>query len=180
MAKKDNTKTGRMLMFLLAAKKDFEAVFPKPTQFVKDSLFSSYAEFKNMVYHLQRQKWITITKRDGERFIKLTKDGEIEALLAKARLPQTRGGRWDGKWRLVIFDIPEESAPQRDLLRRLLKKNDFYKLQASVFISPYPLNREAINYLKETGLIDFIRILKVEEMDDDGDLRHKFNLPAYG
>ena len=180
MAKKDNTKTGRVLMYLLAAKKDFEAVFPKPTQFKKDLLFSSYAEFKNMVYHLRRQKWVEIVKRNNERFIRLTKHGEIEALLAKARLPQAQRARWDGKWRVVIFDIPEDSSPQRDLLRRLLKKNDFFKLQASVFVSPHPLNREAIDYLKESGLINFIRILKVEEMDDDSDLRHRFELPTYG
>lgn len=167
-------------MYLLAAKKDFEAVFPRPTQFKKDLLFKSYGEFKNMVYHLRRQKWVSVVKRDGERFIKLTKAGEIEALLAKARLPQARAARWDGKWRLVIFDIPEAASPRRDLLRRLLKKDGFLKLQSSVFISPSPLNREAIEYLKETGLIGYIRILKVEEMDSDLDLRKKFNLPVYG
>lgn len=167
-------------MYLLAARKGFEAVFPRPSQFAADSLFSSYAEFKNMVYHLRRQKWVEVVKRNDERFLRLTRAGELEALLAKARLPAAQRTRWDGKWRLVIFDIPEESATQRDLLRRLLRKNDFYKLQASVFISPYPLNREAIDYLKETGLIEFIRIMKVDEMDDDSDLRRKFNLPVYG
>ena len=56
------------------------------------------------------------------------------------------------------------------------KKNGFYKLQASVFVSPHPLNREAIKYLKETGLYSYVRILRVDEADDDRDLRKKFGL----
>lgn len=179
MAKKNNTKTSKMLMYLLAAKKDFEAVFPAPGGFVKDSLFSSYGEFKNMVYHLRRQKWVEIVKKNNERFIKLTRHGEIEALLAKARLPSAKGGRWDGKWRIVMFDIPQESSPKRDLLRRLLKENGFLKLQGSVFISPSPLNREALTYLRESELINYVRIIKAEEIDDDSDLRKRFQLPAF-
>jgi DNA-binding transcriptional regulator PaaX len=179
MSKKSNTKTSKVLMYLLAAKKDFEAVFPSPRQFVKDSLFSSYGEFKNLVYHLRRQKWVEVVKKNNERFIKLTRNGEIEALLAKARLPSAKGGRWDGKWRIIIFDIPEESGAKRDLLRRLLKENGFLSLQASVFISPWPLNREAIAYLRESGLIGYVRIIKAEEIDDDADLRKRFQLPAF-
>ena len=84
--------------------------------------------------------------------------------------------RWDGKWRLVIFDIPESSREKRDHLRYLLKQNKFCKLQASVFISPYPLNREALEYLQFSKLFDYIRILRVDEMDNDSDLRKKFKL----
>ena len=113
--------------------------------------------------------------KNSKRFIKLTQNGQIEALLAKAKLVQ-KPKIWDGKWRLIVFDIPESSREKRDLLRMLLKKNNFYKLQASVFISPYPLNREAIQYLRETKLNEFIRILKVEEIDDDRDLKRHFGL----
>ncbi len=45
-----------------------------------------------------------------------------------------------------------------------------------MFINPYSLNREAVSYLKESGLMDYIRILKVEEMDNDLDLQKKFKL----
>ena len=65
---------------------------------------------------------------------------------------------------------------KRNLFRSLLYKNGFLKLQHSVYISPYPFNREAVKYLKKTGLISFIRMLKVEEMDDDKDLKKKFDL----
>jgi hypothetical protein len=49
-------------------------------------------------------------------------------------------------------------------------------LQDSVYANPYPLNREAVKYLEETGLSEYIRIIKVEEMDNDRDLKKKFGL----
>jgi DNA-binding transcriptional regulator PaaX len=76
---------------------------------------------------------------------------------------------------MVIFDIPQDASKERDQLRRLLLINDFCKLQASVYISPYPINREAIDYLKETGLIKYIRFARIDELDEDKDLKKKFN-----
>jgi hypothetical protein len=38
------------------------------------------------------------------------------------------------------------------------------------------MNREAIGYLKEAKLMDYIRILRVDEIDDDSDIKQKFNL----
>ena len=74
----------------------------------------------------------------------------------------------------VHFDIPEDARDKRDSLRSLLKKLGFVKLQASVFINPYPLNREALAYLRQSDLMGYIRIIKVEEMDSDLDLKKKF------
>ena len=95
-------------------------------------------------------------------------------MLLKARV--TKSEKWDGKWRVLVFDIPEAFHLERDRFRLLLKQNNFVKLQASVFISPYSLSREAIIYLKEANLMPFVRIMKVEEMDDDKDLKKRFKL----
>ena len=131
--------------------------------------------FYTMVGYLAKKGWIKYVDKNNERFVKLTKKGQLEAFLAKARLPG-KSIKWDGKWRVIIFDIPEESEEKRDFFRYLLKKNGYVQLQQSVYISPYPMNREAIIYLRETGLINYIRILKVEELDSDKDLKKKFKL----
>ncbi len=134
----------------------------------------SRREFGQAVFRLNKRGLISIFSKNNERFIKLTQKGQLEVLLSKAKIE--RQNVWDRKWRLFIFDIPEESKDKRNTLRSLLKKNDFCKLQASVYISPYPLNREAINYLNSSGLREYIRILKVDEIDDDKDLLRIFNL----
>lgn len=117
---------------------------------------------------------IKIISKNDKKFIELTNKGQLQALLNKASLRPPKV--WDGKWRLFIFDIPESSKDKRNILRQMLKNNNFFKLQASVYINPYPLNREALAYLKKSGLIAYIRILKVEEIDDDSQLLKRFGL----
>ncbi len=75
-----------------------------------------------------------------------------------------------------MFDIPESHKNKRHLFRALLKDNGYYKLQASVYISPYQLNKEAVEYLNQSKLIDFVRILRVDKMDTEKKLKNHFNL----
>ena len=126
------------------------------------------------IYSLKRRGLVKAVSKNEKKFISLTSKGQLELLLSKAALKKP--SKWDGRWRIMIFDIPEDSRDKRNKLRSLLKRNGFIKLQASVFISPYPLNREAIKYLRESGLISYIRIIRADEIDDDRDLRKKFSL----
>jgi len=126
----------------------------------------------NRLYGMRRQGLVKKTAKNGKTFFQLTAKGELRLLLSKAALSKPKN--WDKQWRMLIFDIPEDCRDQRDSLRRLLKQYGFIKLQASVFIHAYPLNREAISYLKKSGLIKYIRIIRANEIDDDSDLRKKF------
>ncbi|MCL5666647.1 MAG: hypothetical protein M1383_02655 [Patescibacteria group bacterium] len=139
-----------------------------------EQLYGSRKKFQNTVSSLKRQGFIKMIRKRDEKFIKLTSKGELELLIQKAGVKKI--DKWDGKWRLLIFDIPEKAREKRDLLRGLLKRNNFAKLQASVFVSPYPLNREAVTYIKTVGLVDYIRLLKVEEINDDQNLKKHFGL----
>jgi CRISPR-associated endonuclease Cas2 len=131
-----------------------------------------YKRYQQEIWKMRRKGYLNVVEKNSIKFIKLTEKGQLEQLLQKANVKKERS--WDGKWRVLIFDIPEDSRLKRNQFRSLLKRNNFTKLQASVFVSPYALNREALIYLKETGLMRYIRILKVEEIDDDEDLKRKF------
>ncbi len=50
--------------------------------------------------------------------------------------------RWDGKWRMVLFDVPQSKASDRARLRRSLADRGFGYLQNSVWITPDPLTEE--------------------------------------
>src|SRR5262249_6652431 len=117
-----------------------------------------------LISGLKRTGLVTVYEKNNQKFIKLTQKGQMRVLVQKAAWD--RREKWDGKWRLATFDIPEGSRKARSELRALLKKIGFIKLQASVFISPYPLNREAVEYLKFSGLIEYIRLMRVDEIDD--------------
>jgi len=75
------------------------------------------------------------------RVYRLTERGRLHAL--GGRDPDREWSRpWDGYWRMVLFDIGEEEAVQRDRLRRYLRSHGFGYLQHSVWISPHPLDQE--------------------------------------
>lgn len=70
---------------------------------------------------------IGITPR-GRRYLKLTDWKNV-----KIKKP----ARWDGKWRLVFFDIPHSEKYLRDAVRRKLQELGFYQVQKSIYLHPY-------------------------------------------
>ncbi|MBU1032736.1 MAG: hypothetical protein ABII13_04745 [Patescibacteria group bacterium] len=75
----------------------------------------------------------------GDEKVKLTTKGQEELIRYALRHTKIkRPKKWDKKWRVIIFDIPLEFNKTRDSLRSFLKKNDFVKLQRSVWVFPYP------------------------------------------
>jgi DNA-binding transcriptional regulator PaaX len=84
--------------------------------------------------------------------------------------------RWDGLWRIVIFDIPEHLKQGRDALAGKLKQLGFYPLQKSVFIYPYECKNEVDFIIEIFNLRPYVRFILAKETDIDLDLRHKFKL----
>ncbi len=75
------------------------------------------------------------------RPVRLTEEGRCKAI--GMRDPVAAWKRpWDTKWRLVLFDIPNDQAPVRHGLRKYLRGQGFGCLQESVWITPDPLETE--------------------------------------
>lgn len=88
---------------------------------------------------LERRGLIHITGEKGKRKIHLTTQGEklINDLYTGAYVIPFPA-LWDGKWRLVMFDVPEKRKKVRDTLRFLLRSAGFILFQDSVWLQPYP------------------------------------------
>lgn len=114
---------------------------------------------------------------DEENYkIFLTKKGVLESI--RYKVDQQQKQKWDGKWRIIIFDVLENRRKIRDLLRNRLKWLGFKELQKSVWIFPYDARKE-IEQILEVCHIDVIgdvRFLTVEKMNNDEDLRKDFGL----
>lgn len=74
---------------------------------------------------------------------------------------------WDGKWRIVFFDIPETKRQQRKWLAYSLRGAGFKALQKSVFVGKNPIDQGLATDLIERSLYQFVRIMTVGEIDDD-------------
>ncbi len=90
----------------------------------------------------------------------------------KFRRPQ----KWDRKWRVIIFDIPDKKRKTRDQIRYLFKTAGFYLLQESVWVYPYDCE-DIIALLKtDFSIGKNVLYLIAEEIENDRRLREEFNL----
>jgi DNA-binding transcriptional regulator PaaX len=74
---------------------------------------------------------------------------------------------WDGYWRIVILDLPEERKNERDALRYLLKKAGFICMKNSVWISMYPYENLFMNIKKDLGLTSEMMIIVTDKIDEE-------------
>ena len=87
-----------------------------------------------------------------------------------------RPKRWDRKWRILIFDIPEYRKGLRDKIRRTLGVIGFVRLQDSVWVYPHDCE-DLIAFLKADFRVgkDMLYMI-VEELEGDGHLKRHFGL----
>ncbi len=170
------TNSAKLLLTLFAVVDLFPRPFESKTAFFKRQVsgYVPYKSYLNILNTLEQKHWIKIFKEKGYQYVKLTKKGVLETLLLKADIKKPE--KWDGKFRMVVFDIPEKAKDKRRLLRILLKNHGFLQIQRSVYINPYPLNRDAIRYLYETGLDEYIRIFRIDQIDNDENIKKFFKL----
>src|SRR3989338_1428708 len=134
-------------------------------------------KYNRAVKYLQESDKIKVIRQGADKFVKLTQKGKVQTLLRKVENSKlSPKEKWDGKWRMVIWDIPETSSNQRNQIRYVLKKLGFHRVQQSVYIRPHPLNSDAVLYLQESGLIDYIRFIRVDKMDEEKTLLKKFDI----
>lgn len=114
---------------------------------------------------------------DGTITIDLEDDGKKASLRYNLdKLKITKPDKWDGFWRMVIFDIPEFKKKGRDALAIKLKQMGFLAIQKSVFIYPYDCRKE-IEFVSEVFEVKpYVRFIIVKDIDIELDLKQKFNL----
>lgn len=117
-----------------------------------------------------------LKKRTTKNEIFLKFNTKAEEKLKKI-IPQWRYRKfkWDKKWRLLIFDIEEERRIIRDLLRKKIKELGFVLWQESVYVSPFPIEKEINQYLKEKNLYPKAICFTAKKLgdEDDRDLAYK-------
>ncbi|MBI5004332.1 CRISPR-associated endonuclease Cas2 [Candidatus Kaiserbacteria bacterium] len=80
-------------------------------------------------------QWV---ETSGKKYLEITESGQraLDLSIARASAPARKKRRWDRRWRMVIFDIPERRRAVRERLRILMHEFGFLRLQNSVWISP--------------------------------------------
>ena len=83
---------------------------------------------------------------------------------------------WDGKWRIVIYDLKERKRGLRDKLRNTLASFGFIRLQHSVWIYPYDCEDLIMLIKADFKIGKDILYLIVEKVENDIWLKRSFGL----
>lgn len=134
------------------------------------------------IQRLQKNRVIILKEESGKFLVKLTEKGkrkvrEIQLENFEIQKPPM----WDGKWHVVIADIPEKIKEEkmgraRDVLRDRLLKLGFYPLQKSVWACPWPCEKEVLFLCELFGITPYVNILTTEKIYNDIKVKKHFHL----
>ncbi|OGG52331.1 CRISPR-associated endonuclease Cas2 [Candidatus Kaiserbacteria bacterium RIFCSPHIGHO2_02_FULL_55_25] len=127
---------------------------------------------------LAKKGLLRFVERGGIRYATITEKGrralalELTADAHKRKRPR----RWDKRYRLVMFDVPQYRRSTRDRLRRLMREYGFLRLQNSVWVYPHDCE-ELISLIKaDLRIGKDVLYAVVESIEYDAWIKKHFKL----
>lgn len=137
--------------------KNYESMYGwVPKQYRKNN-------FGNLIWRSLKAGYIEKIEKKGNAYIRITSQGQ-ERIQRDFPLLDFQKKPWDGKWRIVMFDISELEKEKRNYLRRKLKELGFGMLQESVFITPHNIIKDFSEYLDNIDLSKYVYMLEVSNI----------------
>lgn len=137
-------------------------------------------------YHATFQAKTALGRLIAKGYVKKTAGGRLEITEAGRRQlaikdaaaaqPARTKRRWDGQYRLVMFDIPQTRRRTRDRLRVMMSAFGFLRLQDSVWISPYDCEEVIALAKAELRIGKDVIYAVVREIENDRWIRDQFGL----
>lgn len=124
----------------------------------------SREKVSQFIAYLKRKGHIKIKNLEQKQAILITKKGTDKILKIQLKIKEKKK-RLDGKWQMIIFDIPEKKRHLRDLLRESLQFLGYKMLQQSVWVCPYDVFKETEAVLRRYSLDPYIKSFLIEEVE---------------
>jgi CRISPR-associated endonuclease Cas2 len=134
-------------------------------------------KFRSTVRYMRDKEYIGFKEKGDEITLTLLEKGHEKALKysvedMKIEIPAV----WDKKWRLVLFDIPEEQRLARNVLKEKLDELGFAVIQKSVYAYPYACHNE-LDFLRALyNIAPYVKLMVVEKIEDEELLKKRFGL----
>lgn len=138
--------------------------------------------FNRSIRRLSKEKLIEEKMLPNGSFkLILTAEGKRQAKILSlmgSSINFKKPKKWDRKWRIVLFDIPEKDRLFRDILREHLRNLKFYKLQHSVFVSPHPFEKPILELITLYSAEPYVRVVTATKIDNEAKIiNHFFKKP---
>jgi len=147
----------------------------------KSSLTKKEKERKvlRVLKNLERRQIIALEEKDDKVFVYLKDKNNpkiIEYSIKKLLDFKKKKKKWDGRWFMVFFDVPEMQRNKRNYLRDFLKKLGFYQYQKSVYIFPYECEKEVALIRKIIEGAKYMRYIIAEKIEEENKIKRYFGL----
>jgi len=120
--------------------------------------------FNDFVRYLTRKGYIKVKALEPNKGIIITQKG-MEKVLKVSLKKTEKKKRKDGKWLMVVFDIPENKRTLRNLFRETLQVLGFKFFQKSIWICPYDVLEKVQGSVQRYGLEKYVKIFLIEEVE---------------
>ncbi len=120
--------------------------------------------FRQLLYYLKKRGYIQIKNLQGVEGVILTKKG-FDHVWKTTVVAVERKKRRDGRWQMLIFDIPEKQRRLRDILRENLLLLDYRMLQRSVWVCPYDVLKETEEVVRRYEIDPYIKVFLIREVE---------------
>lgn len=109
---------------------------------------------RSTILRMSRGGWLQVERVNNKSYYSLTAEGWrlLDEGAARIFHFQSPRDKWDGKWRLVAYSIPETQRDKRERLRRELGYLGFGPLTSALWISPHDLRAEVERLAESLGL----------------------------
>lgn len=136
----------------------------------REDIKKGFKTLKREEFILQKEQY------DGSVIISLSEKGKLRALNLRFWRLANKKENWDGKWRMVAFDIPDSHRKGRDALRYRLQKAGFRELQESMFIYPHDCEKEIKDFVLLFRLEKYVTFALLDYIDRQENLIKSFRL----
>ncbi|MDO8497533.1 MAG: hypothetical protein Q7S61_03235 [bacterium] len=134
---------------------------------------------KRVLANLEKRELIRLEERGDEIYVEISEKGTQEILkysLEAVLNIKKRKKEWNGKWYMVLFDVPEVQKNKREHLRRFLKRIGFFPYQKSVYVFPYECEKEVrlIKQMVESSA--YLSYIIADKIEHEKEVKLYFNL----
>ena len=165
---------GGMLGIGIAAPNIFKALAISRESGRKTRLSNEgFNRLRRSYYELRKRKYIESISREENVSYKITDLGlNILNQFLMRKVSIKKPVHWDGKWRLILFDIPVILNKSRDSFRRHLMEIGCYKLQKSVWIYPFPCADSVYEITRLLNITKYVDVYTIVDYDNQSVLKH--------
>ncbi len=131
--------------------------------------------FLDRIRYLKRHGLIETFIEGKDKFAELTPKGiKVAKNYLFNNIKIKRPDKWDGKWRIIIFDVPEKVHQKRDFLRDNLVRHNFVQIQKSVYVYPFECTQEVSFFAQGIGILKYVVIMIAEIIQGETKIIEKF------